>query len=211
MLHVLVVSPLPSVRAGLRALIGAAAQDAVIDETEHYEPPSDAFLEASPDVIVLDVRSIADLDWLGESDTQRAGPGLIVLGPLLDDEQLPARLAGRAWGYLPRDAGGSQISAAVSAVGAGLTVLDWRLGARLLAPSTRPLLEPPALDAELTARELEVLALVAQGLPNKTIAAQLAISEHTVKFHVASILAKLGAGSRTEAVHLGARRGLTAL
>ena len=58
-------------------------------------------------------------------------------------------------------------------------------------------------DEELTAREREVLQLVALGLPNKTIAGRLGISEHTVKFHVAAILAKLGAGSRTEAVHLG--------
>jgi DNA-binding NarL/FixJ family response regulator len=67
------------------------------------------------------------------------------------------------------------------------------------------------LDEELTAREQEVLALVARGLPNKTIAAELGISEHTAKFHVAAILAKLGATSRTEAAHIGARRGLVAL
>jgi len=56
-----------------------------------------------------------------------------------------------------------------------------------------------------------VLQLVAEGLPNKTIARRLGISEHTVKFHVAALMAKLGAGSRTEAVHLGARRGLVSL
>ena len=64
---------------------------------------------------------------------------------------------------------------------------------------------------ELSAREREVLQLMAQGLPNKIIAARLSISLHTVKFHVASILAKLGAGSRTEAVTLGARRGYVIL
>ena len=62
-------------------------------------------------------------------------------------------------------------------------------------------------EAELTLREGEVLGLVAEGLANKAIARRLGISEHTVKFHVAAILAKLGAGSRTEAVRLGAQRG----
>ncbi len=66
-------------------------------------------------------------------------------------------------------------------------------------------------EAELTLREGEVLGLVAEGLANKAIARRLGISEHTVKFHVAAILAKLGAGSRTEAVRLGAQRGLVAL
>ena len=66
-------------------------------------------------------------------------------------------------------------------------------------------------DEPLTEREQEVLGLVALGLPNKTIAARLHISEHTVKFHVGSILAKLDAGSRTEAVTRAARRGLLTL
>ena len=66
-------------------------------------------------------------------------------------------------------------------------------------------------DETLTTREREVLALMARGLPNKQIAARLSISLHTVKFHVASVLAKLGASSRTEAVTLGARRGAVSL
>ena len=75
-------------------------------------------------------------------------------------------------------------------------------------PASRPLAE---LAEPLTPRESEVLQMLASGLANKEIAAKLAISEHTVKFHVASILGKLGAGSRTEAVSLGIRRGLVLL
>jgi len=75
-------------------------------------------------------------------------------------------------------------------------------------PASRRLAE---LAEPLTPRESEVLQMLASGLANKQIAAKLAISEHTVKFHVASILGKLGAGSRTEAVSLGIRRGLVLL
>ena len=70
---------------------------------------------------------------------------------------------------------------------------------------------PAAAGEDLTPREREVLAQLALGLPNKTIARRLGISEHTAKFHVAAVMAKLGAASRTEAVRLGARRGLVAL
>ena len=72
-------------------------------------------------------------------------------------------------------------------------------------------LEDTTLDEPLTTRELEVLELLSQGLPNKQIARRLQISEHTVKFHVSSIYAKLGASSRTEAVGRGARAGLITL
>ena len=75
-------------------------------------------------------------------------------------------------------------------------------------PSSRPVTD---LAEELTPRETEVLQMLANGLANKAIAARLSISEHTVKFHVASILGKLGAGSRTEAVTLGIRRGIVLL
>ncbi|HBY93115.1 MAG TPA: helix-turn-helix transcriptional regulator [Chloroflexi bacterium] len=80
------------------------------------------------------------------------------------------------------------------------------LRSRLLAAG-----ESEPLDEPLTARETEVLQLLAQGLANKQIAAALQISEHTVKFHVSSIYAKLGVTNRTEAVGLGVRRGLVVL
>jgi DNA-binding NarL/FixJ family response regulator len=93
--------------------------------------------------------------------------------------------------------------------------MDRRLASDLFALSGRgqaALPEPAAAsDEPLTARELEVLQLLAQGLPNKLIAARLHISEHTAKFHVSSIMLKLGAASRTEAVTSAARRGLLIL
>ena len=118
---------------------------------------------------------------------------------------------GLAFGALRRDATPEEIAAALGAIAGGLITLDRRLAPLLLQPSLA--LAPASerligSDEPLTARELEVLQLLAEGLPNKIIATRLHITEHTAKFHVSSILMKLGAASRTEAVTTAARRGL---
>jgi len=113
------------------------------------------------------------------------------------------RLGVRA--ILPRDASAAEIMAAVESAAAGLAVIR---------PDDLAPLLPAAVSAEpsnLTPRELEVLRMLAEGAANKAIAFALDISEHTVKFHVASILSKLNAGTRTEAVAIGLRRGLVML
>jgi DNA-binding NarL/FixJ family response regulator len=110
-----------------------------------------------------------------------------------------ADLGGRA--ILSRDATPEAIVAALVAVAAGLVAVQ----PRALAPTA------PGATERLTAREVEVLGELSRGVPNKTIAARLAISEHTVKFHIASIFAKLGVASRTEAVTQGVRLGLIML
>jgi DNA-binding NarL/FixJ family response regulator len=104
---------------------------------------------------------------------------------------------------LLRNADAEALAAAVNALANGLTVLD-----RALASVMLPAASAPAPAEALTAREREVLGLVALGLPNKAIAARLVISEHTVKFHINAILSKLGVQSRTEAVVRAVRLGL---
>ena len=108
-------------------------------------------------------------------------------------------------GLLPRTASESEIVAAVSAVAAGLVAVH----PLFLATVTTALrAEAPELDEPLTPREIDVLRLLTEGVGNKEIAHRLHISEHTVKFHVASLLDKLHAASRTEAVSIGLRAGL---
>ena len=115
----------------------------------------------------------------------------------------------RGWAALPADASADQLITAFQAAAQGLALLP--------AASIRTVLRgdpvevTDAVQEALTARELEVLQLVSQGLSNKMIARQLSISEHTVKFHVSSTYAKLGAANRTEAVSHAARRGLITL
>ncbi len=125
---------------------------------------------------------------------------------LTDYEPAVFEAQGRAW--LPLDISPAELIAAVLAAAEDLTVLtpaQWKRhssGARAYDPERSNFVEP------LTKRELQVLRMLADGLGNKEIAGQLEISSHTAKFHVAQILAKLGASSRTEAVTTAIRRGL---
>lgn len=113
---------------------------------------------------------------------------------------------------LPGDIAPDQLLAALQAANAGLVVLHPADVNAALPATAASVSQPPAELAEpLTRREREVLQMLAAGLGNKEIAARLAISDHTAKFHVASILGKLGAATRTEAVALGIRRGLILL
>jgi DNA-binding NarL/FixJ family response regulator len=132
---------------------------------------------------------------------------------LLTNERNPAwtqeafRLGVRA--LLSRDAGAAEILAAVETAAAGMAVVDPRELETLLSSNASA---PVSAETHtLTARELEVLRMMAEGAANKTIAWKLGISDHTVKFHVASILGKLHAASRTEAVTVGVRKGLILL
>jgi NarL family two-component system response regulator YdfI len=108
---------------------------------------------------------------------------------------------------LSRDVSAEQLSAAVAATRAGLLVLHPEALSRVPAASALA----PGESSTLTSRELEILEMMAEGMSNRAIAGRLKISRHTVKFHVASILTKLAAHSRTEAVTLGVRQGLISL
>jgi DNA-binding NarL/FixJ family response regulator len=112
------------------------------------------------------------------------------------------------WGVLPMEASPEEISAALHALGEGLWVGSPALASSLLERHPASTIEEgePVGDP-LTGRELEVLQLAAEGLANKQIALALNISEHTVKFHLSSLYAKLGVTSRTEAIRAGVRQG----
>ena len=202
-IRVLVVASYPAVRAGLRAML---------DGYEGIELVGDAPLMAlqasqpEADVVVVEV----DRDSEGVVDSLDDAPELPVV-MLAGEAEVYHEFSfadGRAAAYLLRTADADDIAAAVRAVARGLVVADPTIGLR----GSRP--RPPAVDSgisQLTERELDVLRLLAAGLPNKGIALELGISEHTVKFHVGSILSRLNAASRTEAVMLAARRGLLPL
>jgi DNA-binding NarL/FixJ family response regulator len=134
-------------------------------------------------------------------------PPLILL---VEDPRLAWTSAARRAGVravLARDAPAEQISAAIGAATSGLIALH----PDVFRPAAHPAVGHPGDERALTAREREILGMMAEGLANRLIARRLRISPYTVKFHVASILAKLGAASRTEAVTLGVRGGLISL
>ena len=134
--------------------------------------------------------------------TQDRAPELpvLILGPA---GLGPEAVASGARGYLRRDAAGARLRAALRAVAEDLQVMDASGGAEWRSDA--------AAAEDLTPREMDVLQQLAEGLPNKEIGRRLSISEHTVKFHVNAILAKLGARTRTEAVTRAARQGLIIL
>ncbi len=148
-----------------------------------------------PDVLV----AAAPLEELS------AGPPIVLLGEP-SWNSIALRLGVRA--MLPPDAPSGEIVAAVYAAANGLAAVDPRELEAWLAPAAVP---AAAATGPLTPREMEVLRMMAEGAANKNIAWKLGISEHTAKFHVASILAKLNAGTRAEAVALGVKRGLILL
>ena len=159
-----------------------------------------------------------DMSWQPDSAIERLAiliestPPVAVLLP--DEGRVAEVWATGARAILRRDADPGQFAAALHALLQGLGVIDGTFAAALARPVGLPTRKPwddrqtDPLIEELTPRELAVLRLVAEGLPNKTIAVKLGISEHTVKFHVNAILGKLGVASRTEAVVRATRLGL---
>jgi len=157
--------------------------------------------ESTADVVLVDTgadpeRALSALTDIVETDAP-------VVALLADEAMMRPALAAGARGAVLRNATADRVIAAVVAVSHGLTVVDGPFSAAA-SESTFDL-------EDLTAREAEVLALLADGLSNKRIAARLEISEHTAKFHIGSILTKLDASTRTEAVVRAARRGLLLL
>lgn len=208
MIRVLIVAAYASVRAGLHSLLRGAVDIEVVAKGSGSAEVERLLPEARPDVLLAD-----DLpDDRGSLLTQAAEGeiALVLLGEARDGFRALADTPLPGWGYLLKEADGTEIAGAIRAAAAGLIALDRSLTPWAAAPSAQAGGETGP-DDTLTAREREVLALVARGLSNKQIAGRLSISLHTVKFHVASILAKLGAASRTEAVTLGARRGAVSL
>lgn len=211
---VLVAAARPTARAGLAAVLNAAPEVTVVGEAAGARDLQALAVSLHPDVVLLELEH-EDEELAGAfRPIAESAPDSAVL--LLCDGGDPwAREALRAGarGLLPRDASEQEIIAAVAAAAADLVVLHSAVAMALLPvePAAVGVASAAALIEPLTSRELEVLRLVSEGLGNKGISRRLGISEHTVKFHMGSIMAKLSAASRTEAVTQAARRGLIML
>jgi len=162
----------------------------------------------SPDVVIIEAHGDEPLSSILPEGDLREWPPVILLVARPDATWTSTAMRAGVRAVVPRE--GSDIGAAIAAVAAGYIVLHPD-AAESPVPAVNGVLAPSRSSHSLTPREIEVLRMMAEGLANKAIAARLQISEHTVKFHVGSIFAKLHAGSRTEAVTLGARQGLVML
>ncbi|HYL63157.1 MAG TPA: response regulator transcription factor [Candidatus Methylomirabilis sp.] len=212
MIRVWIVAPSSLARGGLENLL-ASRRISVAGTSADLDSFGGQILDNELDAIVVDGsgdNAHALLDALIESDLAAEAPVVVLLDHPRPD-WTPAALRSGVRAVLPSDVSANQLAAALQGVGAGLLVLHPSQAVAAM-PAVSAFPAPPAELAEpLTPREREVLQRLASGLVNKQIADQLRISEHTVKFHVASILGKLGAATRTEAVSLGIRHGLVLL
>jgi two-component system, NarL family, response regulator YdfI len=215
-IRTLVAASSPVVRAGLEALLTRSASVAVVavtsgdtlaDDIEAHEPQVVLYAVDVHDGASAHVASRVTLSPDAESRT----PAFVLLAETPSASWVAEALRGGARGVLPNDATPDEIVAALEAAAVGLVTLPADVAADLVAASRPPARQPVASTQPLTRREIEVLGMLAEGLANKNIAARLGISEHTVKTHVASILTKLDAFSRAEAVAIGARQGLILL
>ena len=201
MTRVLVLAASPVARAGLESLLrGSGGSLELVGSVANWSEYSGG----NPDVVLADWETGDELAIEISDGAPEAALVVLADDPGLSGIAEALRSGIRA--VLPRNASGSQIAAAIEAAAAGFVVLQpGDLDGLLVNPQPASLAEP------LTPREIEVLGMLSEGQSNKSIAHRLGISEHTVKFHVTSIMGKLNAGSRTEAVTQGIRQGLIML
>jgi NarL family two-component system response regulator LiaR len=231
MIRILLADDHPIVREGLRAVLETQPDFEVIGTPEQAASGDEALhlaLELQPDILLLDlempvmdgVETIRRLRQHLRLDPRKGDgfrPRIIVFTAFDNDERIIAALEAGANGYLLKGAPREDIFNAIRVTMQGGSLLQPVIASKLLRHvgqqnTLRSLATQHSASYEtLTERELEVLALLAQGMPNKEIAAHLTISERTAKFHVSSIMGKLGATNRTEAVSLAAQKGLITL
>jgi DNA-binding NarL/FixJ family response regulator len=198
-LRVLVVSANPLARAGLASLVESLAGMKLVGSGSPGEAASLA-AQLLPDALVLDAGEGEPEDLDGIARLSTAQPGLPIVALANDPAAVSVALSFGASAFLPAGVDPDTLSAALTAAARGLVTLPRRELASLLPAEEHVEAAIKAPVESLTHRELEVLQLMARGSTNRQIAKQLGISEHTVKFHAAAILGKLGARSRAEAV-----------
>jgi DNA-binding NarL/FixJ family response regulator len=214
-IRILLVDDHAVVREGLRAFLALQDGFEIVGEAADGEEAVQRAAELEPDVILMDL-VMPKLDGVSAMRELRRGTGraakakVIVLTSFLDDDRLLPALEAGAAGYLLKNSQPTELARAVRAAQAGEAIIDPTAAARLvnvLSGSDHGRSRAARLD-QLTRREREVLALIAQGRANKRIALELGISEKTVKNHVGHVLAKLGVTDRTQAAVLAVQEGI---
>lgn len=203
----LIVDDHPVVRDGVRGMFAADPGFLVLGEASDGVRGVELALRLDPDVVLMDLRMPGGngVDAIAELTRRGARSRVLVLTTYdTDTDTLPAIEAG-ATGYLLKDAPREELFAAVRAAAEGRTVLSPAVASRLVSRVRTP---AAPVDESLSAREREVLELVAKGTSNRAIAVELFISEATVKTHLTHIYAKLGVKDRAAAVAVAYERGI---
>jgi DNA-binding NarL/FixJ family response regulator len=196
-ISVVLVDDHPLVRTGIRALVEATGDIAVVGEAADGQAAVDVVtaLAEPPDVVLMDL-SMPGVDGVAATRLLLDGgttASVVVLTSFADHARVAEALEAGAVGYLLKDAEPADLLSGIRAAAAGHAPLDPRVARALLPGRT------PAPGADLSDREREVLLLVAQGLANKQIGSRLGISERTVKVHVGNVFRRIGVADRTSA------------
>ncbi len=212
MIRVFIVAASPLIRGGLQSMLADSRFD-IVGSAADLESISGQLVDVEPDVVLVEAAADAQEELLSALEDAEVAQeyAVIVLSEQPKTAWLCKALRAGVRAVLSRDVAPEQLRAAVEAAAAGLVVIHPSELDTVLSATVGPSAPLDELLEPLTRREREVLQMLAAGLANKEIAARLSISDHTVKFHVASILGKLGASTRTEAVSAGIRRGLVML
>jgi DNA-binding NarL/FixJ family response regulator len=207
-LRIVIADDQASVREGLVLLLGGLPDIDVVGAAPDGEQALALVAEHKPDAVLLDLH-MPVLDGVGTTRRLAADHpdvAVVVLTTYADDQSVLEAVQAGARSYLTKDADRTHIASALHAAASGLTVFDPRAHATLLAAMAarpeagrRPAAQAPAPDG-LTHREVEILALIARGLTNPEIAAQLYLSSHTIKTHISRIFAKTGSRDRAAAI-----------
>lgn len=205
-IRIVVTDDHPVVREGLVAILSTQPDFAVVGDAASGLATLELVRALRPDIVLLDLE-MPDMDGVETlRQLQPIAPGarVIIFTAFDTDERILSAVRAGAQGYLLKGAPRSDIFQAIRVVYRGGSLLEPMIAQKLLRQVSQE--SPP--DTALTPRELDVLRLLARGLQNKEIAIELGITGRTTKFHVGSLLRKLGAGNRTEAVAIAAQRGL---
>ncbi|HZB96292.1 MAG TPA: response regulator transcription factor [Herpetosiphonaceae bacterium] len=206
-IRILLADDHPIVREGLAAVLSTQPEFEIVGQANDGAEAVDLASALKPDIVVLDL-AMAQLDGvqaLRAMRTENKDLKVLVFTASETDDRIIGAVQAGAQGYLLKGAPREELFSAIRVIAKGGSLLSPVVAARLLERMGGPV---TSLSEPLTEREREVLQLVAQGLQNKEIAARLGIRERTVKFHVSTILGKLGAANRVEAVRLAVQQGL---
>jgi DNA-binding NarL/FixJ family response regulator len=210
-LRVVVADDHAVVREGLRALLSAVDGYELVGTAETGREAVRAAVTVRPDVVVMDIQmpQMSGIDATREIGRVAPDVAVLMLTMFEDDESVFAAMRAGALGYVLKGAAPEDMIRAIASVAAGEAIFGAGVARRALAYLTVPRADPAAFP-ELTKREREVLNLIADGLPNSAIAAQLGLSPNTVGNHISSIFAKLQVASRAEAIVRARSAGLGA-
>ncbi len=205
-IRILIADDHPVVRDGLAAMLGTESDFRVVGQAATGIQVVEQVRSLNPDVVLLDLEmpEMDGVEALQRSREIQPEVKVVVFTAFDTDERIVGAVQAGAKGYLLKGAPRAEVFNAIRVVSAGGSLIEPAIASRILRQASKP-------EETLTDREREVLGWLARGKSNKEIAAALSITERTVKFHVSSIMSKLGANNRTEVATMAVQRGIVKL